>query len=186
MVLYLRYQDESIVGVDRYFWLGSSLIVSMLCYLVFELFDPIKRGEMDDVLIESRNPISKFFAKIGRQKRYMRVSSIAIKHGMGKYLALKRSPEVDRKLATSLRNTLEECGGIFIKFGQVLSTRSDLLPPVFIYELSNLQENVTRLSQQQVEEILQKELHIPKDEIFSSFEMEPLAAALLAKYIKRS
>ena len=34
----------------------------------FELFDPIKRGEMDDVLIESRNPISKFFAKIGRQK----------------------------------------------------------------------------------------------------------------------
>ncbi len=86
---------------------------------------------MDDVVTESRNPISKFFAKIGRQKRYMRVSSIAIKHGMGKYLALKRSPEADRKLATSLRNTLEECGGVFIKFGQVLSTRSDLLPPVF-------------------------------------------------------
>ncbi len=75
---------------------------------------------------------------------------------MGKYLALKRSPEADRKLATSLRNTLEECGGVFIKFGQVLSTRSDLLPPVFIHELSNLQENVTRLSQKQVEEILKK------------------------------
>ncbi len=67
--LYLRYQDESVVGVDRYFWLGSSLIVSMLCYLVFELFDPIRRGEMDDVVTESRNPISKFFAKIGRQKK---------------------------------------------------------------------------------------------------------------------
>ncbi|XKK19483.1 hypothetical protein HFP67_26340 [Bacillus sp. CB102A.1] len=66
--LYLRYQDESVVGVDRYFWLGSSLIVSMLCYLVFELFDPIRRGEMDDVVTESRNPISKFFAKVGRQK----------------------------------------------------------------------------------------------------------------------
>ncbi|MGE6551579.1 ABC1 kinase family protein [Bacillus mycoides] len=182
--LYLRYQDESIVGVDRYFWLGSSLIVSMLCYLVFELFDPIKRSEMDDVVMESRNPISKFFSKIGRQKRYMRVSSIAIKHGMGKYLALKRSPEADRKLATSLRNTLEECGGVFIKFGQVLSTRSDLLPPVFIHELSNLQENVTRLSQKQVEEILIKELHIPKDEIFSSFEMEPLAAASIGQVHK--
>ncbi|SDY76321.1 AarF/UbiB family protein [Bacillus sp. 166amftsu] len=182
--MYLRYHDESIVGVDRYFWLGSSLIVSMLFYLMFELFDPIRREEKEETLNGSRNPISNFFARIGRQKRYMRVTSIALKHGMGKYLALKRTPEADYKLAIALRNTLEECGGVFIKFGQVLSTRSDLLPSSFIHELSNLQENVTRLSHDQVEGILKNELSVPKDELFSFFDMEPLAAASIGQVHK--
>lgn len=55
-----------VVGVDRYFWLGSLLIVLMFCYLVFELFDFIRCGEMDDVVMESWNFILKFFVKIGR------------------------------------------------------------------------------------------------------------------------
>ncbi|MFD0589431.1 ABC1 kinase family protein [Paenibacillus sp. GCM10027627] len=81
----------------------------------------------------------------------------------------------------SLRKTLEACGGFFIKFGQVLSTRSDLLPPAIVEELSHLQENVIRLTTAQVEDILAKELVRPKDELFLSFEMEPLAAASIGQ-----
>jgi len=63
----------------------------------------------------------------------------------------------------------------------VLSTRSDLLPPAVIEELSHLQENVVRLTTEQVEQILAKELVQPKDELFEQFEIEPLAAASIGQ-----
>ncbi|MDF2719159.1 MAG: hypothetical protein K0R28_6084 [Paenibacillus sp.] len=178
---YLRYRDTDSFGADGWLWLLSMVIVSLLFYLMFEMFDPIPLGDRGEVLADTRNPLRRLSAWWRRQRRYVQVLMIALRHGVGKNLAVKRTPASDQKLAVSLRRTLEDCGGFFIKFGQVLSTRSDLLPPAIIEELSNLQENVARLTKAQVEEILAKELERPKGEIFQQFEMEPIAAASIGQ-----
>jgi len=178
---YLRDHVQDSFGFDGWLWLLSMVIVSMLFYLLFEIFDPIPASEREERFGDVRNPFRRLAAWWRRQRRYMQVLAIALRHGVGKNLALKRNAAAEQKLAVSLRKTLEGCGGFFIKFGQVLSTRSDLLPPAIIEELSDLQENVARLSSDQVEKILTKELQRPRDEIFLDFEMEPLAAASIGQ-----
>ncbi|MFF2885921.1 ABC1 kinase family protein [Paenibacillus sp. NPDC057967] len=178
---YLQYDKSDEFGIAGWLWLLSMVIVSLLFYLFFEMFDPIPIGERGERLTDTKNPFKRLSAWWNRQRRYIQVLIIAIRYGVGKNLALKRTPASDQKLAVSLRKTLEACGGFFIKFGQVLSTRSDLLPPPIVEELSHLQENVVRLTTAQVEEILAKELNQPQDDIFGTFEMEPLAAASIGQ-----
>ncbi|MFF2090232.1 ABC1 kinase family protein [Paenibacillus sp. NPDC058174] len=180
--LYLRgREDTDTFGIEGWLWLLSMAVFSLISYLLFEIFDPIPFGERGERLSDTRNPIRRVNAWFRRQRRYMQVLLIAIRHGVGKNLAVKRTPASDLKLAVSFRKTLESCGGFFIKFGQVLSTRSDLLPHAIIEELSHLQENVARLTQDQVKEILAKELNRQQDEIFEHFEMEPIAAASIGQ-----
>jgi len=80
-----------------------------------------------------------------------------------------------------LRLALEELGVLFIKLGQLLSTRADLLPPNVIVELSKLQDNVPPFSVDIVKEIISKELNAPLAEHFSRFDEQPLAAASIAQ-----
>ncbi|REK75097.1 ABC1 kinase family protein [Paenibacillus paeoniae] len=178
---YMPIYEADEFGVAGWLWLLSMVIVSLLFYLFFEMFDPLPIGERGERLADTQNPFKRLSAWWNRQRRYVQVLIIAIRYGVGKNLALKRTPASDQKLAVSLRKTLEACGGFFIKFGQVLSTRSDLLPPAIVEELSHLQENVVRLTTAQVEDLLTKELDRPKDEIFETFEMEPLAAASIGQ-----
>ncbi|MFF2907769.1 ABC1 kinase family protein [Paenibacillus sp. NPDC057934] len=178
---YLRGRSLDQFGTDGWLWLLSMVIVSLLFYLLFEIFDPIPLGERGERLADTKNPFRRLSAWWRRQRRYIQVLMIALRYGVGKNLAIRHSPANDQKLAVSLRKTLENCGGFFIKFGQVLSTRSDLLPSAIIEELSHLQENVARLTTAQVEEILAKELNQPQEEIFQQFEIEPLAAASIGQ-----
>ena len=69
----------------------------------------------------------------------------------------------------------------FVKLGQVLSTRRDLLPPEFITELSRLQDDAPQVPWPQVEATLRAELGAEVDEVFVTFEREPLAAASIAQ-----
>jgi len=118
------------------------------------------------------------------QKRLRTVVKIAVTNGITRTMKYARNRDTDRELAVALRETLEQCGGIFIKFGQVLSTRKELFSPVFIEELAKLQQNVTTLSEEQVLEILQQNLPGQIDELFSNFEITPLAAASIGQVHK--
>jgi ubiquinone biosynthesis protein len=80
-----------------------------------------------------------------------------------------------------LRRALEELGPTFVKFGQILSLRGDLLPASLIKELEKLQDSVTPVSFEEIMGVLQKALKIPLDDIFSVIEDEPLAAGSLAQ-----
>jgi ubiquinone biosynthesis protein len=80
-----------------------------------------------------------------------------------------------------LRLAIEELGVLFIKLGQLLSTRSDLLPPVLINELSKLQDNVPPFAIDTAKAIIVQELKAPLSEVFSRFDDEPLAAASIAQ-----
>ncbi len=121
--------------------------------------------------------------RAARARRYSQVTRIAVKHGIGQYLVGRRGTDGTRHavLARSLRRALEDAGVTFVKLGQVLSTRPDLLPPAFIDELSKLQDQVAPVPFERVEAELVEELGRPVTEVFAEFDQEPLAAASVAQ-----
>lgn len=122
-------------------------------------------------------------SRAARARRYSRISRIAVKHGIGQYLVGRRGDGAKRQavLARSLRRALEDGGVTFVKLGQVLSTRADLLPPVFIDELSRLQDQVSPVDPEEIERELVDSLGRPLDEVFAEFDREPLATASIAQ-----
>ncbi|MBV9595788.1 MAG: AarF/ABC1/UbiB kinase family protein [Chloroflexi bacterium] len=82
---------------------------------------------------------------------------------------------------TQLASALEELGPCFIKLGQLLSTRPDLLPPDYIQALSRLQDTIQPVPHARIVQIIQAELHCPIDELFQDFDQQPLATASMAQ-----
>ncbi|MDM8562801.1 AarF/UbiB family protein, partial [Candidatus Marithioploca araucensis] len=80
-----------------------------------------------------------------------------------------------------IRLALEELGPIFVKFGQILSTRRDLLPDDIALELAKLQDKVAPFSGEEVHKILEKSYARPLDEVFADFDMTHTAAASVAQ-----
>ncbi len=91
----------------------------------------------------------------------------------------KNIPELSK--AERFRLVLEELGPTFIKFGQLLSTRPDLMPRDYIMELRLLQDHVQPFPFSRVRETLEKELKHSLDILFDSFDEEPLAAASISQ-----
>ena len=87
-------------------------------------------------------------------------------------------------LEKRLRLTLERLGPTFIKLGQVLSVRPDLMPKSYIQELEKLQDNVPPFSYSIAREQIKKELGKEIEELFSSFEKEPIASASISQVHK--
>ena len=82
---------------------------------------------------------------------------------------------------TQLAGALEELGPCFIKLGQLLSTRPDLLPADYIHALSRLQDTIQPVPAARIVQIVQAELHAPIGELFQSFDDQPLATASMAQ-----
>lgn len=184
---YLRFTDyfnegflSAMTDASTVIWIGSMLMISMLFFLFLELFDTQtfatrrQKSAHKSIFLRLRH-------NFRRQKRLSHVLEIAMKNGISTTIHYARHRENDRDLAIALRRTLEQSGGIFIKFGQALSTRADLLHPAFIEELGKLQQNVEPLSREQVQLVLSKSLPGSFEEAFSSFNIEPLAAGSIGQ-----
>ena len=89
--------------------------------------------------------------------------------------------EEEEDHAVGLASALEELGPCFIKLGQLLSTRPDLLPANYIEALSRLQNTVTPVPGDKITAIIESELGAPISELFESFDCNPLAAASMAQ-----
>jgi ubiquinone biosynthesis protein len=87
------------------------------------------------------------------------------------------SPEFGRRL----RLVLEESGGMLVKFGQIASTRTDMLPDAVTSELAHLRADVRPVEADAVRAVLEEELGEPVEQAFASFEWEPLAAASIGQ-----
>ena len=94
---------------------------------------------------------------------------------------VKKPEERLQSRAENFRLTLEELGTTYIKLGQLLSTRPDLLPPVFIEELIRLQDRVEPVPFDGVRAVLEQELARPLDDVFARFDPEPVASASIAQ-----
>ncbi|WP_299182471.1 ubiquinone biosynthesis regulatory protein kinase UbiB [uncultured Neptuniibacter sp.] len=86
--------------------------------------------------------------------------------------------------AVRVRLALEALGPVFVKFGQMLSTRRDLLPDALAEELKKLQDRVPPFSGIHAQQLIEKGLEQPVSELFAEFEVEPLASASVAQVHK--
>lgn len=128
-------------------------------------------------------------------RRLFRIQRILVRHGLDdiitathllrplRYLFYFVPREVDRSapLGVRIRLALEELGPIFVKFGQAVSTRRDLLPPEIADELAKLQDRVPPFPAEVAIGILDRSYGRPVTEIFARFDREPFAAASIAQ-----
>jgi len=131
-------------------------------------------------------------------QRYRQILTVLFKYGFGdiidalkieQYLEIglqmvsrKRREKIETlSRAARIRMSLEELGPTFIKMGQILSTRPDLLPIKFIREFSKLQDNVPSFPFEDVKATIEKELKKNLDKAFLSFDKNPIAAASIGQ-----
>ena len=96
-------------------------------------------------------------------------------------LVLRLGRRFDQPRGVRLRQALEQLGPIFVKFGQVLSTRRDLLPPDIAQELALLQDRVPAFPTQVAVATIERAFGRPVDEVFTQFDREPVASASIAQ-----
>lgn len=128
--------------------------------------------------------------------RALRIARVLLRHRLdallegtafGKWLWLLKpftpslNDEANASRGERLRLALQELGPIFVKFGQVLSTRRDLLPPDIADELSKLRDQVAPFSGAVAKKIIETQLGKPVAELFSDFDETPLASASIAQ-----
>ena len=122
--------------------------------------------------------------------RLQQILAVLAKYGFGQLFTTigigdgpaPADPDVSTSpLARRIRQALVELGPTFVKLGQVLSVRPDILPPDVIKELESLQDAVPSMGEEDVRAIVDEELGLPFDQVFAEFDFEPLGSASIAQ-----
>jgi ubiquinone biosynthesis protein len=127
--------------------------------------------------------------------RISEIAQVAVKHGFGYFFErhrltdllpdrltpsrLEKGPAAER--GQHLRELLDELGPTFVKFGQLLSTRPDIVPPDIISELQALQDDVRPFPYADVERVIREDLELSVEQLFTEFEETPVAAASIGQ-----
>ncbi|ENM5742897.1 ubiquinone biosynthesis regulatory protein kinase UbiB [Vibrio metoecus] len=130
-------------------------------------------------------------------KRLYRIVKVQLEYGLDELLPdhhLTRAPllarkslfwlrnqHTDKQLGERLRLALQELGPVWIKFGQMMSTRRDLFPPHIADPLAMLQDKVAPFDGQQAKQLIEEELGAPLETWFDDFDIKPLASASIAQ-----
>jgi len=120
------------------------------------------------------------------QRRIGRLSEIgrvATRHGFG-YMIDRRRSNDNTQLADRgrrLREMLDELGPTFVKFGQLLSTRPDVMPPDIIVELRKLQDDVTPIPFTDIRRVVEEDMGLTIEQAFLTFDETPIAAASIGQ-----
>jgi ubiquinone biosynthesis protein len=128
---------------------------------------------------------------VTRFRRYGQIADVLVKYGFGVLLSdilpgvrslrfRQTSPEAGRSVYERIRMAIEDLGPTFVKFGQIMSTREELLPPPLIEELRKLQDQVSPIPYEQVLSS-DRSASLPPPEAFSGIDQVPVASASLAQ-----
>ena len=128
----------------------------------------------------------------GNFRRFSQISRVLVRHGFGFVFDVRRDRREKKGLqeflapnfGIRLRLTLDDLGPTFVKFGQVLSTRSDILPEGVLSELQKLQDTARPMPAGVAQKIIERELGAPVDEVFASFDPVPLGSASIGQVHK--
>ncbi|MEO6847521.1 MAG: AarF/UbiB family protein, partial [Chthoniobacterales bacterium] len=136
----------------------------------------------------------------GHIPRYREIFHILFKYGFADVLRLvalqkflkiedaqlpvRKSEILNKPLPERFRLTLEELGPTFVKFGQILSSRRDLITDEYFEQLQRLQDEVPPFPSKEARKIIEKEMNRPIDEVFSTFQDEPIGCASIAQVHK--
>jgi ubiquinone biosynthesis protein len=125
--------------------------------------------------------------------RLSEIAQVAVKHGFGYFFETHRLTDLvpGRQRLTGdgmpsqrglhLREMLDELGPTFVKFGQLLSTRPDIVPPDILLELQALQDDVRPFPYEDVERVIREELDLSIEQLFTEFDPVPVAAASIGQ-----
>ena len=154
--------------------------VSMFVSLVFDIIlrPREKRSRKYGPFLHPIATLKRKFAPLGRSRQ---IIGYARKRGLTKLRSMNTAKMATPEFARRLRLMLEDCGGMFVKFGQIASTRTDLLPEVLTTELAELQSSVRPVPADEVRLVIESELRATVEEEFASFDFEPLAAASIGQ-----
>ena len=124
--------------------------------------------------------------------RLSEIVQVAVKHGFGYFFERHRltdlfpwisrdGTEAPSDRGRRLREMLDELGPTFVKFGQLLSTRPDIVPPDILVELQRLQDDVSPIPFEDVRRVIQEELGLTIEQAFLEFDEQPTAAASIGQ-----
>ncbi|MGZ4619316.1 MAG: ABC1 kinase family protein [Frankiaceae bacterium] len=149
-------------GFDRNLWLFTFVFTMSAVTWMALLSRPGALARAQTGLARLPRPLKAAKRKGQRVARYAQITRIAARHGLGPALGFGRSRADDDTgsipTAVRVRRMLEDCGGIFVKLGQVASTRTDLLPPSAGAELAKLQDSVAPAEPAEIRALLDAEL----------------------------
>ncbi|MFF2372167.1 ABC1 kinase family protein [Agromyces sp. NPDC058110] len=145
------------------------LAIIMAVLTVLELLFP-SRGARNPVVV-----MREWVARQRRARRFAKIASIASRHGLGGLWSSRGSPADWAPAA--LVAAINDAGVTFVKAGQLLSTRADLLPPEFVAALETLQMDSTPIPWAEARGAIEAQLRRPIEEVFAEIDEEPLAAA---------
>lgn len=155
--------------------LATPILFTMLAVVALELGARPGRAATPPGTIP--HPVRNVRERFARLRRYVQIARIAARHG----IRMRRGNEPLRVPARQVRLAMDEAGCMFVKLGQMLAGRPDVVGPALAIELAHLQEDVAPAPWEDVEALLRDELGCPLEEVFSSFEREPVAAASIAE-----
>ncbi len=120
--------------------------------------------------------------EITKRQRYREIVAVLTRHGFGVVDdRMVKHETKEQARAEHLRLACEELGTLFIKLGQVLSTRSDILPPAYRAELAKMQDDVPPLPTELIAEVIEEDLRAAPAAIFSRFNDTPLGSASIGQ-----
>lgn len=158
-----------------------ALVFTMFVLVAFEALSSPQRRPGRPRL---QNPLTFARDTYASTRRSAEITAIAVRQGFGSQLGLRDGDPAsltNREIGLRMRVGMEEAGGMFVKFGQLLATRDDLVPPEVAEELAVLHQDTAPAPRTDIEPVLSAELPRSPDEVFASFDWTPIGSASIGQ-----
>jgi ubiquinone biosynthesis protein len=158
--------------------IGIGLLAMMAWAGIFEL---LSRARPKPPATTVANPITVLRGWLARARRTVELATIIARFGLSRFGRPQAAAPRGSATGRAIRMALEQAGGVFIKLGQFLSTRPDLVSPEIAEELRLLQQQAEPVAGGVMMGVFEEEFGVGPSQRFASFDAEPVAAASLAQ-----